>query len=169
MPWPETAVVYPGTCLIEGTNLSEGRGTTLPFHLVGAPWIDGHRLARILNERGLPGVNFRPAVFEPAADKWSGRRCGGVQLHVTDRASFRPVTAGLHLLATVQSLYPEHLVVRKSGRDSKHPHIDLLAGTARVRIALNDGENIHDLVASWTDEVDEFAQMAREVHLYACS
>ena len=166
MPWPETAMVYPGTCLVEGTNLSEGRGTTLPFHLVGAPWIDGHRLAKALNERGLPGLIFRPVVFEPAADKWSGQRCGGVQLHVTNRASFRPVTAGLHLLATVQSLYPDNLVYRKSGRDSEHPHIDLLAGTTRVRKALNDGENIHNLVASWADELDEYSRMAREIHLY---
>jgi uncharacterized protein YbbC (DUF1343 family) len=166
MPWPETAVVYPGTCLVEGSNLSEGRGTTLPFHLVGAPWIDGHRLAKALNELGLPGLIFRPGVFEPAADKWSGQRCGGVQLHVTDRASFRPVTAGLHLLATVQSLYPEQLVYRKSGRDSEHPYIDLLAGTARVRTALNDGENIHDLVASWTDKVEQFRDTSRPYRFY---
>jgi uncharacterized protein YbbC (DUF1343 family) len=166
MPWPETAVVYPGTCLVEGSNLSEGRGTTLPFHLVGAPWIDGHRMAEAMNELSLPGVIFRPVLFKPAADKWSGQRCSGVQLHVTDRASFRPVTAGLHLLAIAQSLYRENLVYRTSGRHSEHPHIDLLAGTARVRAALKDGENIHDLVASWADELDDFARMAREIHLY---
>jgi uncharacterized protein YbbC (DUF1343 family) len=166
MPWPETAMVYPGTCLVEGSNLSEGRGTTLPFHLVGAPWIDGHRLARTLNQCELPGVRFRPVNFQPAADKWAGEMCGGVQLHITDRNSFRPVSVGLQMLATVKALYPEELAYRKSSRNDQRPYIDLLAGTARVRVALDDGVRVTDLVASWAGELDEFARMAHELHLY---
>src|SRR5262249_46950024 len=84
MPTPDTARVYPGGCLIEGPNLSEGRGTTRPFELVGAPFLDGRRLATALGRRALPGVAFRPAVFRPAFHKYRGQLCGGVQVHVTD-------------------------------------------------------------------------------------
>ena len=161
MPWPETTLVYPGTCLIEGTNLSEGRGTALPFHQIGAPWIDGWRLATTLNLLDLPGVRFRPVVFRPTADKWVGQRCGGVQLHVTDRGTFRSVTVGLHLLATVQSLYPHKFAYRESSVEGRRRHIDLLTGTDRVRRALDDGVSVDDLVASWVHELDQFAQASR--------
>ena len=107
MPWPETAAVYPGTCLVEGTNLSEGRGTALPFHVIGAPWVDGLNLAEQLNRTALPGVRFHEVSFQPSADKWAGQLCGGVQLHITDRETFRPVTAGLCLISVVKSMYPE--------------------------------------------------------------
>lgn len=167
MPWPNTAIVYSATCLIEGTNLSEGRGTALPFHLVGAPWVNGQRLAERLNQLYLPGVHFRAVVFEPAADKWAGERCGGVQLHVTDRNALRPVTVGLYLLAAVHALYPQQLMYRKSRDDGGRPHIDLLIGTADVRKALNDGVDVAELVASWAEELDGFAQASRRYHLYA--
>src|SRR3989441_235988 len=90
MPTPDTARVYPGGCLIEGSNLSEGRGTTRPFEWVGAPFLDAHRYAELLNAQRLPGVHFRPARFAPTFHKWAGRLCGGVQVHVTDRDRFRP-------------------------------------------------------------------------------
>lgn len=166
IPWPDTALVYPGTCLIEGTNLSEGRGTALPFHLVGAPWMDEWQLATALNQLALPGVYFRPVAFQPAASKWVGQRCGGVQLHVADRRAFRPVTVGLHLLATTRALYPDKFVYRKSGEENKHPYIDLLIGTARVRRALDGGVSVADLVASWANELDQFAQASCLYHLY---
>lgn len=173
MPWPATAIVYPGTCLIEGTNLSEGRGTALPFHLVGAPWIDGWRLAKALNQLDLPGVRFRSATFWPATHKWAGRRCGGVQLHVNDRQAFRPVTVGLHLIATVKALYPNEFAWRKDGEragdegaKNDRLHIDLLAGTDKVRRALDDGVRVADLIASWKDELDQFVQMCRPYYLY---
>ncbi len=166
MPWPDTAIVYPGTCLVEGTNLSEGRGTALPFHLVGAPWIDEQRVTDTLNQLDLPGVRFRSVIFEPATGKWAGQRCSGVQLHITDRNAFRPVSVGLHLLATVQALYPEHFVYLESGEADERFFIDLLTGTPRVRQALNDGVSAADLTASWTDELDRFAQTSRLYHLY---
>jgi len=162
MPWPATALVYPGACLIEGTNLSEGRGTALPFHLVGAPWIDDHKMAETLNRLDLDGIRFRPATFCPTAHKWSGQRCGGVQLHVTDRITFRPVTVGLHLLATVQTLYPDKFTWRDQSEEGARPHIDLLAGTDKVRLALDRGVSVSDIVASWADELLQFAQ----VHSY---
>ena len=166
MPWPATTIVYPGTCLIEGTNLSEGRGTALPFHLLGAPWIEGWRLAKPLNRLDLPGVRFRPAGFQPAVGKWADQRCGGVQLHVTDRRAFRPVTAGLHLIATVRDLYPQRFAWRESSTEGTSPHIDLLTGTDKVRHALDAGVDVADLVASWAAERDRFARESRRYYLY---
>ena len=161
IPWPATALVYPGTCLVEGTNLSEGRGTALPFHLVGAPWVDGRRLAKALNRLDLFGVRFRPVLFQPAAHKWAQQRCGGVQLHVTDQRAFRPVTVGLHLLATVQALYPDKFAWRDKSEEGERPHIDLLTGADRVRQALDGGVSVASLIASWADELDQFAQARR--------
>jgi uncharacterized protein YbbC (DUF1343 family) len=151
---------------VEGTNLSEGRGTPLPFHLVGAPWIDGQALAADLNRQDLPGVRFRPVTFRPNADKWADQDCGGVQLHVIDPREFRPVTAALFLLATVQALYPGQLEFRSSLRDDQHFYIDLLAGTPRVRKALSAGIKPTELVASWKDGLDEFARRTRAYHAY---
>jgi uncharacterized protein YbbC (DUF1343 family) len=166
MPWLETAIVYPGTCLVEGTNLSEGRGTALPFHLVGAPWVDGARLADALNEQELPGVRFRPTVFQPSADKWAGQRCGGVQLHVTDRRTFRPVTAGLHVLAAARGLYPDALSFRGSGEDSRRPHLDLLAGGSSVRSGLEAGLGVAEITSTWGMGLDAFAERRKACLLY---
>jgi uncharacterized protein YbbC (DUF1343 family) len=166
MPWPATAMVYPGTCLIESTNLSEGRGTALPFHLVGAPWVDGQQLAEALNQLELPGVHFHRVTFRPAADKWAGQTCGGVQLHITDRRAFRPVTAAVHLLATTRDLCPEEFEYRKRDQGEKHPYIDLLAGTSTVRRALDDGASVPELLANWAEELDRFAQASRGYRLY---
>jgi uncharacterized protein YbbC (DUF1343 family) len=166
MPWPETAIVYPGTCLVEGTNLSEGRGTALPFHLVGSPWLDGQVLAIALNRLDLPGVRFRPVIFQPAADKWASQRCGGVQIHVTDRERFRPVTSGLYILATVRALYPEEFAYVESGENGGRRHIDLLIGSARVRQALDAGVSVTNLVADWAGALNGFADTSRGYHLY---
>jgi uncharacterized protein YbbC (DUF1343 family) len=166
MPWPATALVYPGTCLIEGTNLSEGRGTALPFHHIGAPWIDGWRLAETLNRLDLAGVRFRPVSFQPAVDKWAGQRCGGVQLHVIDHRTFRPVTVGLHLVATVRNLYLNKFAWREGGEEGDHTYIDLLTGTDKVRRALESGVSVVDLVASWADGLDQFVRASRPYYLY---
>ena len=103
MPTPDTARVYPGGCLIEGTNMSEGRGTTRPFEWVGAPWLDAHAYAEGLSAERLPGVVFRPARFRPTFQKWAGQVCGGVQLHVTDHARFKPFLTGLAVIAVARS------------------------------------------------------------------
>ncbi|MDE0355183.1 MAG: DUF1343 domain-containing protein, partial [Deltaproteobacteria bacterium] len=130
MPTPETALAYPGMCLLEGTNLSEGRGTTRPFELFGAPFIDGDALARELRRHDLPGVRFRPCVIEPAFHKFAGRRCGALQLHVTDRRAFTPYRTGLAVLAAARKLWPEAFAWRTDPYEFRAdvPAIDLLTG-----------------------------------------
>ena len=107
MPTLDTATVYPGMCLLEGTNLSEGRGTTRPFELFGTPFIDAAELTRELNQLGLPGTHFRENWFQPTFHKFAGEMCGGAQLHVTDRNQFTPYRTGLEIIRTVRRIYGE--------------------------------------------------------------
>ena len=159
IPKLETAVVYPGTCFIEGTNLSEGRGTALPLEVIGAPWVDPWTLADSLNDLGLAGVRFRPAFFEPTASKWVDQPCSGVQVHVLDRNTFRPVTMGMHLVATIRALYADHFAWQL-------PHFDQLAGTDRVREQINVGTPVPEIEAGWQQELAEFAGQRQKVLLY---
>ncbi|MFJ9926591.1 Uncharacterized conserved protein YbbC, DUF1343 family [Streptomyces misionensis] len=141
MPTPATAAVYPGTCLFEGTNLSEGRGTTQPFEIVGAPYLDG-RFAPALAELALPGVRFRELHFVPAFHKHAGQPLRGVQLHVTDRAAFRPVLTAVAMLATLRRLYPADFAWRTAGDPTEHRHfVDLLWGSDRLRHTIDAGED----------------------------
>lgn len=144
MPTLETAIVYPGMCLLEGTNLSEGRGTTRPFELFGAPFIDGRKLAGELGRYDLPGVVFRPCVIEPAFHKFAGERCGALQLHVTDRRAFHPYRTGLAVLLAVRSLWPDLFSWRTEPYEFRDdvPAIDLLTGTEKVRNAIDAGRDI---------------------------
>ncbi|MFG3120576.1 exo-beta-N-acetylmuramidase NamZ domain-containing protein [Streptomyces sp. NPDC048201] len=137
MPTPATAAVYPGTCLFEGTNVSEGRGTTQPFEIVGAPYIDG-RLAPALAELALPGVRFRDLRYVPTFHKYAGRPLRGVQLHVTDRDAFAPVRTAVAMLATLRRLYPDDFAWA-DGPDSGF--IDRLWGSDRLRRAIDAGED----------------------------
>src|SRR5436305_2463562 len=113
MPTLDTARVYPGGCLVEGTNLSEGRGTTRPFEWIGAPYLDAHRYADALEAERLPGVRFRPARFVPTFHKWAGRLCDGAQVHVTDRARFKPFLTGLALIAVARRQGRRHFAWRR--------------------------------------------------------
>ncbi|MEU6666809.1 DUF1343 domain-containing protein [Streptomyces sp. NPDC046727] len=144
IPTPATAAVYPGTCLFEGTNLSEGRGTTQPFELVGAPYIDP-RFAPALAELALPGVHFRDLYFVPAFHKHAGRPLRGVQLHVTDREAFAPVRTAVAMLATLRRLYPDDFAWHTTDGGAEgtgHRHfIDLLWGSDRLRRAVDAGED----------------------------
>jgi len=167
IPQFATTVVYPGTCFAEGANLSEGRGTTLPFEVVGAPWLDGHRLAEALNSLALPGVRFRPLNFLPVENKYAGTRCQGVQVHVRDRTHWAPVAAGLHLLAACRSQAPEEFALLATSWEGAAPHLDLLAGTPRVRAGLAAGEPVPALVASWRAELAEFRETRAKHLLYA--
>jgi uncharacterized protein YbbC (DUF1343 family) len=130
-----TATVYPGTVLVEGTNLSEGRGTTHPFELIGAPFVDAYTFAQRLNAFGLPGVWFRPVWFRPVFDKWKDERCGGVQVHVTDRRCFRPVSAGFVILRGALELYPRAFRWREPPFEYEYAKlpIDILAGSDLIR------------------------------------
>jgi uncharacterized protein YbbC (DUF1343 family) len=166
MPTPDTAFVYPGMCLIEGTNLSEGRGTTRPFELCGAPWVNPGELATRLGAEQLPGVRFRPAHFRPTFQKFAGVDCGGVQLHVTDRDAFRPVRTGLAVLAHMRELSGLRFAWRTEEYEfvSDRPAIDLLFGSDRERRALEAGAPWRDIARAWEAEEAAF-RAARESFL----
>src|SRR5262249_16050118 len=151
MPTVDTAFVYPGQCLLEGTNLSEGRGTTRPFELCGAPWIDARRLAERMQREELPGVRFRPAWFQPTFHKFAGPVCGGVPLHVTEREAFQPGRTSLALLAAVRELAGAHFAWRTEPYEfvADRPAIDLLFGSDRERRGLEAGVPAAELARAW--------------------
>jgi uncharacterized protein YbbC (DUF1343 family) len=168
MPTPATALVYPGQCLFEGTNLSEGRGTTRPFEIVGAPFLDGYDWVAALTklsreELPLPGVRFRPLSLRPTFHKFAGRSCGGVQLHVSDRAAFRPYATGIALLATARRLAPSDFRWRTEPYEfvADPPAIDLLTGSAEVRRTIDGGGSIGELVAGFGPFERAFAEHRR--------
>ncbi len=169
MPTPDTARVYPGGCLIEGTNLSEGRGTTRPFEWIGAPYLNGPRLARSLERRGLPGVRFRPVGFEPAFHKWKGQRCGGLQVHVTDAARFKPFATYVALIAEARGQAPRHFRWRQPPYEFERVRlpIDLLCGGRGIRRALERGVSLTRLEASWRPDLVRFARERRPYLLYS--
>jgi uncharacterized protein YbbC (DUF1343 family) len=167
MPHLSTATVYPGTCLIEGTNLSEGRGTALPFEMVGAPWLDGYRLASDLNARDLPGVRFRPVRFMPAAGKHAGTVCEGVQVHVLDRDAMRPLLVGLHLIAACRAQAPQSFCFLPPWRQGTPCHFDLLAGSSRLREGLEAGIRPEELVAAWAPHAAQFERERAAWLMYA--
>jgi uncharacterized protein YbbC (DUF1343 family) len=155
MPTPDTARVYPGGCLIEGTNMSEGRGTTRPFEWVGAPWLEAHEYAEGLMAERLPGVVFRPARFRPTFQKWAGRVCGGVQLHVTDRARFKPFLTGLAVIAVARRLAPRAFGWRRPPYEfeTRLLPIDILLGTDGIRRALERGQSLATIERSWQPDL----------------
>jgi uncharacterized protein YbbC (DUF1343 family) len=169
MPSVDTAFVYPGACLLEGTNLSEGRGTTRPFELMGAPWLDAWRLARDMEREGLAGVRFRPAFFTPTFQKFAGRLCGGVQVHVTDRRRFSAFLTYLLLIAHARRQDP----ARFGWRDPPYEYefvkrpIDILCGTDAVRHAIEAGISPRRLVPIWTAQLRRFQRRRRRYLLYA--
>jgi len=151
MPTPDTARVYPGGCLIEGTNLSEGRGTTRPFEWVGAPWLDAQAYADALEAQRLPGVVFRPARFQPTFQKHAGGVCGGVQIHVTDRARFKPFLTGLAVIAVARRQAPRAFRWRQPPYEfeTRKLPIDILLGTGTIRKALTRGATLQAIERSW--------------------
>ncbi len=165
MPGVDTAVVYPGMCFFEGTNISEGRGTTRPFEQAGAPFIDGALLAEGLNTLDLPGVRFRPLYFLPAAGKYAGQTCQGIQVHVLERRSFEPVRTGLEALAMVRKLWPREFVWNLPPGGIYN--FDRLAGTDRTRLALDGGTPAGKLLASWESDLQAFDLLRRNVLLYS--
>jgi uncharacterized protein YbbC (DUF1343 family) len=168
MPTIETAVVYPGQCLLEGTNASEGRGTTRPFELCGAPWLDASALAAELNREQLPGVVFRPAWFQPTFQKHAGQRCGGVQLHVLNRHAFQPVRTGLAMLAAMREFSAEDFEWRTEPYEFiSHPiAIDLLFGSDHERCALEAGQPWREIAAAWVPEEQAFRERREPFLLY---
>lgn len=168
IPTLESAIVYPGTVLFEGTNVSEGRGTTRPFELIGAPWIEPERFAARLNALGLPGVYCRPALFEPTFHKHAGASCGGCQLHITDRRAIRPVETGVALLAAFREQGPDHFAWREPPYEYEYllAPIDILCGSSEVRERIEQGESASAIAAAWRDPVEAFAAIRSRFLLY---
>ena len=168
MPTLDTAVVYPGTVLFEGTLLSEGRGTTRPFELLGAPWIDADAFAARMNRLGLPGVHFRPATFEPTFQKHAKAPCGGCQIHVTDRRAFKPVAVGAALLREFRASAPTQFAWRQPPYEYEHDKlpIDILAGSPALREQIESQAPLADIVASWNGGEDAFRSLREQFLLY---
>jgi uncharacterized protein YbbC (DUF1343 family) len=168
MPTVDTAVVYPGQCLIEGTRLSEGRGTTRPFEICGAPGIDPRRLAGVLNDQRHPGVTFRPVWFRPTFQKFAGQDCGGVQLHVTDRDGFRPVRASLALLLAMRDELGDRFAWRTEVYEyvANPIAIDLLFGSDRERQGIEAGLDWTQIARTWEPEESAFRRRRQEFLLY---
>lgn len=163
VPQWETALVYPGMCLLEGTNLSEARGTTQPFRTFGAPWIKAEELADALNNEMLPGVRFRPTRFIPTASKHKDQRCAGCQLHVLDPREFRPVATGVAVISVVRRLYPERFAWLRSGERFS---VDRLAGTTSIRTKIDGGQTWEQIASTWDMRLDGYRSLLREIRLY---
>lgn len=159
LPTLDSAAVYPGQVIIEGTNLSEGRGTTKPFEIFGAPWIDGFVLAKKLNGLNLPGVKFREVWFTPTFSKFSGEQCGGCELHVTNRNAYQSVATTLAILSVVKQLYGDKLEFHAK-------YFDNVLGNSSVREALERGEPVEKIVAGYQPGLDDFAKLRGPYLLY---
>jgi len=170
---PGTAVVYPGTCFLEGTNVSEGRGTENPFAMIGAPYIDGDKLASAMNAQGLTGIEFQPLSFFPisipgvvANPKYEYTSCGGVFLRVSDRNAFLPVRTGLALLSTLKKLYPKEFEWRSPSRSTGKYYIDLLTGTPKIRELVDSGAGPAELAAAVDAGLADFMAVRQKYLLY---
>ena len=159
LPTLDSATVYPGQVMLEGTDLSEGRGTTKPFEMFGAPWVDGYVLAKKLNELHLPGVKFREVWFTPTFSKFSGQLCGGCQIHVTDRNQYRSIATTLAELQTVKQLYGDKLQFHES-------YFDKVMGTSSVREDLERGVPFQKIIAGFQPGLEEFAKLREPFLLY---
>ncbi|GAB2601155.1 exo-beta-N-acetylmuramidase NamZ family protein [Pseudactinotalea suaedae] len=165
MPTADTALLYPGTGLFEGTNLSEGRGTTRPFELIGAPYVD-HRWTQALTAREIRGVQFREAYFTPSFSKHMGEVCAGVQVHITDARRLDPIRVGVEMLVALHELYPE-FAWREDAWDPARPFwIDKLTGSSRLREQIDAGAQADEVIAAWEDELADFDRRRRPYLLY---
>jgi uncharacterized protein YbbC (DUF1343 family) len=159
IPTLDSAVVYPGQVMLEGTDLSEGRGTTHPFEIFGAPWIDGYVLAQKLNDLHLPGVKFREIWFTPTFSKFQNKLCGGCQIHVTDRNAYRAIATSLNILAMIKQLYGDKL-------EFHDKYFDRVLGNSTVREELERGEPVDKIIAEYQPGLDEFAKERQKYLLY---
>ena len=168
MPTLDTAIVYPGMCLLEGTNISEGRGTTRPFEIFGKPGVDPDELVKKLTEEDLPGVRFRPLYFQPTFQKHQGEACGGAQIHVTDRNSFLPVLTGVAVIHTIYQMDPESFSWKQPPyeyEEEKLP-IDILAGTDELRSQIERGCSLEDITRFWQEKLELLRATRKPYLLY---
>ncbi|HMC77983.1 MAG TPA: DUF1343 domain-containing protein [Vicinamibacterales bacterium] len=168
LPTLDSAIVYPGGVLFEGTVLSEGRGTTRPFEIIGAPWIDGERFAEAMNRRQLPGVYFRPVFFEPTFHKQALKTCGGCQVHVTDRATYRSMRAAVEMLEEFRKEAPAETLWRDPPYEYEtvKPPIDILYGSDRLRKGIDAGEPAASIASDWPAGEAAFRELRRKHLLY---
>jgi uncharacterized protein YbbC (DUF1343 family) len=168
MPTPETALVYPGQVIWEGTNVSEGRGTTLPFEFVGAPYWGHSAMIRMLDKTELPGCCLRPIVFEPTSGKWAGESCYGFQIHVTNSRTFLPYRTSLALLQVAILLYPEQFQYKQPPYEYEFERLpmDLILGDPEVRSRLEEGKAVREIEESWLDELQAFDHTRKNYFLY---
>ncbi len=167
MPSFATALVYPGMCLFEGLNVSEGRGTTTPFENFGAPYMDPYLLAGELNSGSIEGVYFRPLYFIPTFHKYRENVVGGVFIHVTDRDLFMPFAAGVAMVHTIKRLYPELIFLDDVYEfNTEHPSFDLLSGNSEIRRMIGEGEKMDIIRESWLDDEEKFRNMREQYLLY---
>lgn len=159
LPTVNSLIVYPGQVLLEGTNLSEGRGTTQPFELLGAPWIDGVALTKKLNALNLPGIKFREVWFTPTFSKYQNTKCQGVQLFVTDRNTYQPIATAIAILSVIKREYGNKLVIYNA-------YFDHVMGTSKVRKALEQGESFQHIVAGTQSGLNDFRQFRKPFLLY---
>ncbi len=167
MPTLDTAMVYPGMCLLEGTNISEGRGTTRPFEIFGAPFIDPYNFVSYIKKFRLSGIIFRPIFFQPTFQKYAGKLCGGAQIHIIDREKFRPFKTGITILKTIYELYPKYFEWKKPPYEYENQKlpIDILAGTDKIRKEIEAGEKLESMEERWRDECNDFNKTLRKQYL----
>jgi uncharacterized protein YbbC (DUF1343 family) len=165
MPTLDTTLVYTGAALIEGTNVSEGRGTTRPFELIGAPFINSTDLAAKLNSYKLPGVTFRAASFTPTFSKHSGTLSHGIQIHVTNRNAFKPFETGLHIVKTIHDMYPNDFQFR-APNSSGISFFDNLVGNGTIRADIEAGKSVEEMKATWQKNLDQFNKTREKYLLY---
>jgi uncharacterized protein YbbC (DUF1343 family) len=168
MPTLDAATVFPGAVHLEGTQMSEGRGTTKPFELIGAPYIDADKFADALGGLGLSGVYFRSCVFMPTYQKHAMRACGGVQVHVTDRSAFEPVLAGIAVVKTAHDMYPEEFRWKDPPYEYEYDRnpFDIISGTSRMRESIEQGQSLTEIEASWQAPLGEFRTLRERFLLY---
>lgn len=168
MPTPDTALVYPGMCLAEGTNVSEGRGTCRPFEQFGAPWLEADAVVDRLSREDLPGVRFRPVQFVPSFDKYRGQNCAGAMIHVLDRSAFRPLLTGIAIFRVLRELGGARFAWRTEPYEfvEEIPAFDLLCGTDRVRLGIEAGWPVSRLVEGFDEDASRFASMRSKYQLY---
>lgn len=168
IPTIDTCAVFPATVHLEGTELSEGRGTTMPFELNGAPFIDAYSWAAELRKFDFPGVAFREAYFQPTFSEFAGQTCGGVQIHVTDRNTFTPVIVGIAMVKTVYDMYPDHFQWRQNEYEYEFGKnaMDVVSGTDKIRKAIESGASLDEIESSWQAKLDDFKNLREKYLLY---
>ena len=168
MPTPDTALVYPGMCLFEATNVSEGRGTTRPFEIFGAPFIHPETLVTVLKEFKLPGVVFRPLSFQPTFQKYAGQLCGGAQIHVTDREKFKPFKTGVAILKAIHNTYPREFLWNQPPYEYEEVNlpIDILAGSSRLRKDIEAWKDLDEMETWWKEESKAFGKIRKKYLIY---